>query len=173
MLILVMGVSGVGKSTIGAALAQALGYTFADADDYHLPANKEKLTRGEQLTDADRQPWLERLHQLMAHHALKQHSLVLACSALKSQYRQTLIGNLKNVEVVFLHGSPATIEARMQQRQHFMPVSLLQSQLATLEPPENAIALDIEKSVLELISEIKARLKTGRKGSTTAQADLF
>jgi gluconokinase len=159
MLIVVMGVSGAGKSTVGAALAAALGCGFADADDHHPPANKEKLSRGQPLTDTDRQPWLESLHDLLAQHALKQQPFVLACSALKIQYRQTLIGNLENVQFVFLQGKPATIARRMLQRQHFMPASLLQSQLETLEPPEDAIVLDIEKPVAALVMEAKTQLE--------------
>jgi gluconokinase len=159
MLIVVMGVSGAGKSTFGAALADALGYPFADADDYHLPANKEKLARGEPLTDTDRQPWLETLHHLLTQYGLKQQPLVLACSALKAQHRHILIGNLEHVQLIFLQGTFFVLESRMRQRQHFMPVSLLQSQLETLEPPEKAIVLDIEKPVTELILEAKKKLK--------------
>lgn len=153
--LIVMGVSGSGKSTLGAALAERLGWTFADADDYHPQANKEKMARGEALTDADRQPWLETLHHLLAEAIGTGQPLVLACSALKQKYRDTLIGDLGGVALVYANGSRELIEERMRTRYqsegHFMPVSLLESQFATVEPPAHAIHADISKPMSELL----------------------
>jgi gluconokinase len=156
--VLVMGVSGSGKSTVGKALADRLDWTFADADDYHPPANREKMSRGEPLTDEDRQPWLEKLHDLIAAHALEQKTLVLACSALKERYRDILVGDLEGVALVFLRGDAELIAERMRQREHFMPVSLLETQLATLEPPTNAIIVDIAQPLEIMLEQVIAQL---------------
>jgi gluconokinase len=156
--VLVMGVSGSGKSTVGKALADRLGWTFADADDYHPPANREKMSRGEPLTDEDRQPWLEKLHDLIAEHALEQKTIVLACSALKEKYRDILVGDLEGVTLVFLRGDAELIAERMRQREHFMPVSLLETQLATLEPPTNAIIVDIAQPLEIMLEQVIAQL---------------
>ncbi len=152
--IVVMGVSGSGKTTLGMALAKKLNWTFADADDYHPPANVQKMASGEALTDADREPWLEQLHALIEQHLLENQPLVLACSALKASYRQTLTENLEGVQVVFLTGSRELIARRMNNREHFMPASLLESQLRTLEPPENAIVLNIDQPIEDMVSEV-------------------
>jgi gluconokinase len=157
--VLVMGVSGSGKSTIGMALAERLDWTFADADDYHPSSNREKMARGEALNDVDRQPWLERLHDLLEEHLRDHQPLVLACSALKASYREVLTSNLEGVQVVFLQGSRELIAERMRQREHFMPVTLLESQLATLETPSEAITVDIGQPVETLVLEIESRLK--------------
>jgi gluconokinase len=156
--VLVMGVSGSGKSTVGKALANRLGWTFADADDYHPPANREKMSRGEPLTDEDRQPWLEKLHDLLTEHALEQKTLVLACSALKEKYRDILVGDLEGVALVFLRGDAQLIAERMRQREHFMPVSLLETQLATLEPPTNAIIVDIAQPLETMLEQVVTQL---------------
>jgi gluconokinase len=154
--VIIMGVSGSGKSTVGSALAAHLDWTFADADDFHPPHNLNKMARGEPLTDADREPWLGQLHQLLQDHQTNQKNIVLACSALKSHYRDILVGSLEGIQVVFLQGSPELIAQRIAQRQHFMPLSLLESQLATLEPPQNALVVDIalplERMVLEIVA---------------------
>ena len=149
-----MGVSGSGKSTLGRALAERLDWTFADADDYHPSSNREKMARGQALTDTDRQPWLERLHGLLEVHLQKHQPLVLACSALKASHREILTGNLEGIEVVFLRGSREVIAARMRQREHFMPVTLLESQLATLEPPQDAIVVDIGQPIETIIAQV-------------------
>lgn len=160
--VIVMGVSGSGKSTFGVALAERLGWTFADADDYHPEPNRQKMARGQALNDDDRKPWLERLHQLIAGHVLEHQPLVLACSALKASYREILTANLEHVEVVFLSGSRELIAERMNKREHFMPVSLLESQLATLEPPSNAIVVDIGKPIGILVNDVITRLNESR-----------
>jgi gluconokinase len=156
--VLVMGVSGSGKSTLGKALADRLGWTFADADDYHPPTNRKKMSRGEALTDEDRQPWLERLHDLIAVNMLEDKTIVLACSALKEKYREILVGDLEDVALVFLRGDAELIAERMRQREHFMPVNLLETQLATLEPPTNAMIVDIAQPIETMLEQIVTQL---------------
>jgi gluconokinase len=156
---IVMGVSGSGKTTLGTALAKELNWIFADADDYHPPANVQKMASGEALTDTDREPWLLRLRALIEQHLLEQRPLVLACSALKASYRDTLTAKLEGVKVVFLNGSPELIQERMKSREHFMPPSLLESQLATLEPPQDAIVLDIGQPIEIMVREVLAYLQ--------------
>jgi gluconokinase len=163
-IVLVMGVSGSGKSTFGSALAAHQGWAFADADDYHPNANREKMARGEALNDADREPWLQRLHALLEQALLgqpqqqNQDGLVLACSALKASYREILIGNLEGVRIVSLEGSRELIAERMRNREHFMPVSLLETQLATLEPPTNAIIVNIGLPIETMLEQVIAQL---------------
>ncbi len=157
--IIVMGVSGSGKTTVGTALAQKLNWVFADADDYHPTTNREKMSRGEALTDADREPWLLRLHALIEQHLLEHQPLVLACSALKASYREILTANLEGVKVVFLTGSRELIAQRMKSRAHFMPPSLLESQLNTLEPPQDAIVLDIDQPIEVMVHDVMAQLQ--------------
>lgn len=155
-----MGVSGSGKTTLGMALAARLGWAFADADDHHPQANREKMARGEPLNDHDRQPWLETLHRLLADHLREGTPLVLACSALKQKYRDTLVADLEGVALVYAQGSRELIAERMSYREHFMPVALLDSQLATLEPPRQAIVADIRQPVGELVELIVRELET-------------
>jgi gluconokinase len=157
-IVLIMGVSGSGKSTIGKVLAERLKWIFADADDYHTSSNREKMARGEPLNDTDRLPWLEQLHQLMVSHARNQLCLVLACSALKHSYREILIGKLSNVTIIFLQGNQQIITERMRQRQHFMPISQLENQFQTLEPPKDAIIVDIGQPIETIVLEITEQL---------------
>ncbi len=154
-----MGVSGSGKTTFGTALAQKLNWTFADADDYHPSSNVQKMASGEALNDTDREPWLGHLHALIEQHLLEQSPLVLACSALKASYRKILTANLEGVKVIFLNGSRELIAGRMNSRQHFMPAILLESQLTTLEPPEDAIVLDVGQSIEVMVREVMTQLK--------------
>ena len=150
-----MGVSGCGKSTIGQMLAERLGYPFLDADEFHPPVNVAKMAAGTPLSDADRQPWLERLNGKLR----AQKNAVLACSALKESYRQILSKGLADCRFVHLRGSIELIRARMKERRHrYMPASLLESQFATLEPPADAIEVDIGVSAPECVAAIKARL---------------
>ena len=140
MIVLVMGVAGVGKTTIGEALARALGARFIDADDYHPPENVAKMKAGVPLGDEDRWPWLKCLNEELK----KEQRAVLACSALKESYRRRLAEGVKDFKVVYLHGSAQLIRERMKTRKHrYMPAALLDSQLATLEPPLGAIAIDV------------------------------
>lgn len=157
---IVMGVSGSGKTTLGAALAGRLGWEFADADDYHPVSNKEKMARGEALNDDDRQPWLETLHELLVDSIRDGKPMVLACSALKQKYRDTLMHDLNGVALVFANGSKELIAERMRARSHFMPVSLLDSQFNTLEPPMNAIHADIRQPLQQLVTAVVAELNS-------------
>jgi len=136
-----MGVSGSGKSTVGRMLAERLGATFLDADDFHPPANVAKMRAGVPLDDADRAPWLDALAAELASPARR---IVLACSALKTAYRDRLRQAAPDLLTIFLHGDPALIRRRMEARgAHFMPAALLESQLRTLEAPEDALRLDL------------------------------
>ena len=151
-LIVVMGVSGCGKSSVGAALAARLNKPFLDADDYHPAANVEKMSRGLPLNDDDRWPWLDRLATVMHDEADKVGATVSACSALRRTYRDRLVASAgEPVLFVHLNGSRAQIAERLASRKnHFMPAELLNSQFATLEPPtadENVLVVDIGPSV--------------------------
>jgi gluconokinase len=144
MIVILMGVSGSGKTTIGTVLAERTGAVFADADDYHPAANKAKMAAGNPLNDDDRQPWLETLNRLMRGWAGEGRAGVLACSALKEKYRATLAAGLADVHFVLLDGSRELIGQRLAVRHHeFMNSALLDSQFATLEPPSDADAFII------------------------------
>jgi gluconokinase len=160
MIVLVMGVSGVGKTTIGQALAEALGWRFLDADDYHPPENIAKMAAGMPLDDADRRPWLAKINEALVKIQSERSSAVLACSALKESYRQQLARGVRELEVVYLHGSFELIHQRVNGRRHrFMPATLLESQFAALEPPERAISVDVSMPIGKSVSLVKARLK--------------
>ena len=155
MIVLVMGVAGVGKTTIGEALASALGARFIDADDYHPPENVAKMKAGIPLQDADRLPWLQKLNRVLR----EEQKAVLACSALKEAYRRQLAEGVRNFNVVYLHGTRELIQERMKTRQHrYMPAALLDSQLATLEPPKDAIQIDVAAPLEDSVAAIVARL---------------
>jgi gluconokinase len=155
MIVLVMGVAGVGKTTIGEALAQALGARFIDADDYHPPENVAKMKAGVPLQDADRWPWLKRLNEILKTHP----RAVLACSALKESYRRRLAEGIPEFKVVYLHGTAELIRERMKTRQHrYMPAALLDSQLADLEAPPDALVVDDDADPDAVIAEILAAL---------------
>lgn len=150
-----MGVSGSGKTTVGAAAAAALGARFVDADDYHPPSNRAKLSAGIPLTDDDRLPWLTALAELIAPAAAGSEVVVLACSALKESYRRILFGGGRERLVAFLSGPPELIGERLRTRGgHFMSPGLLGSQLETLEEPEGCLRLDIRKPVTALAADI-------------------
>jgi gluconokinase len=150
--IVVMGVSGSGKSTVGAALAQRLRVPFADADDLHPAANIAKMSRGEALNDQDRYPWLELVGEWLAVH---EDGGVMSCSALKRKYRDQIRHHAPRVRFVLLEGTRAMIAARQASRPgHFMPASLLTSQFATLEPlepDEDGIVLKVDQSVDQIV----------------------
>jgi gluconokinase len=155
MIVVVMGVSGSGKTTIGKLLAQRLGCEFLDGDDFHPPANVAKMAAGIPLTDEDRWPWLEGLNDKLR----ARKDAVLACSALKQAYRDILARGLSHCVFVYLNGSLELIQGRLEHRKHhYMPASLLQSQFATLEPPRDAIEVDIGASAPACVDAIAARL---------------
>jgi gluconokinase len=156
MIVLVMGVAGVGKTTIGEPLARKLGWRFLDADDYHPPDNVAKMKAGIPLQDADRWPWLGRLNR-----ELKDlENAVLACSALKQTYRERLAQGIPDFTVVYLHAGAALIRARLESRRHrYMPAALLDSQLAALEPPAQAIAIDVAAPLEDCVAAIVERLR--------------
>ena len=151
-LVVVMGVSGSGKSTVGAALAQRLRVPFADADDLHPSANIEKMSAGHPLDDRDRQPWLEAVGRWLAEHPL---GGVMSCSALKRTYRDQLRHHASDLEFLQLEGSREVIAQRQASRPgHFMPTALLSSQFATLEPlepDEHGLVIDIDRSVDDIV----------------------
>ncbi len=154
-LVLVMGVSGCGKSSVGQGLATRLGWRFVDADDYHPTRNIEKMRAGLALNDDDRMPWLDRLNALLRHSAARGQPVVLACSALKQVYRSRLADRLGLLSVVHLHGDFDTIAARLATRQHrYMPASLLRSQFDTLEPPADAISIDIRDDIARIVERL-------------------
>ncbi|HWY55028.1 MAG TPA: gluconokinase [Terriglobales bacterium] len=158
MVIVLMGVSGAGKTTVGQLLASQLGWDFADADDYHPAANVEKMRTGIPLTDADRAPWLKTLRALIAGWIAAGKNAVLACSALKHAYRETL-QVAPEVQIVYLKGTPQLLHQRLHSRHgHFMTEQMLQSQLATLEEPEHALVVNVDRSPAEIVTEIRARL---------------
>lgn len=151
--IVVMGVSGSGKSTVGAALAQRLRMPFADADDFHPPANIAKMTSGQPLNDDDRHPWLEAIGEWLAERG--EAGGVMSCSALKRGYRDQLRRHRPDVQFVHLSGTPEVIGRRQASRPgHFMPTSLLTSQFATLEPlepDEKGVTIDVDQSIDSIV----------------------
>ncbi len=139
MQLLLMGVTASGKTTVGKLLADRLGWPFYDGDDFHPAANVEKMRHGIPLTDEDRAPWLARLHQIMFESEQRGESAIVGCSALKAAYRQVLADGLHTLRIVWLHGDPAVLQERLDQRKgHFMPRTMLPSQMAALEAPSEA-----------------------------------
>ncbi len=162
MIVVVMGVSGCGKTAVGQTLAAALGWPFIEGDDFHPPANVAKMTAGTPLVDADRWPWLDRLAAEMAAILARGGDAVLACSALKQSYRDRLARAAKtpgDVRFVHLKGDYDTIAARLAARQHrYMPATLLASQFATLEEPADAIVVDAGVAIADEVAGIRRRL---------------
>ena len=155
-----MGVTGCGKTTVGAMLAGACGWDFRDADDFHPAANVAKMKNGAPLTDEDRWPWLARLNTFLLDSERQGKSLVLACSALKQVYRDRLARGCTATRFVFLDGDVELIRARLLARRgHYMNPKLLASQFAILERPEDALRLDIAESPAELMRSIRERLE--------------
>lgn len=167
--LVLMGVSGSGKTSVANKLQEQLHWPLAEADDFHPQANKEKMAAGYPLNDGDRWPWLETLRDWMSQHASAGESTIVTCSALKGSYRQLLAQAEGNVLFVHLHGSMDLIAERMTARAgHFMPTSLLPSQFATLEPlepSENGITLDISQTPDQLIHTILSTINPVQEGS--------
>jgi gluconokinase len=159
MILVVMGVTGAGKTTVGRLIAERLGARFADADDYHPAENVAKMRAGIPLDDADRAPWLARLNGLLREADAKGESLVLACSALKDAYRERLAQGVAGLRLVLLDGTREMLASRLAGRTgHYMNPALLDSQLATLERPDDAIVVWIDASPEELASRALAAL---------------
>ena len=157
-IIIIMGVAGCGKSTIGAMLAHELGWDFYDADDFHSESNRIKMAQNIPLTDEDRADWLDSLRSLIGQNIQNERSIVLACSALKKSYRDTLMIN-DQVEFIYLRGTYEQIEARLLQRSgHFMSAKMLASQFDILEEPQDAVTIDITHTPQEIISVIRKGL---------------
>lgn len=158
MIVVVMGVVGAGKTTVGGLLARELGWEFVDADTFHPAANVEKISRGIPLTDADRKPWLEALRNAIMEWIAHNRNVVLACSALKQGYRtQLTVG--PDVRFVYLKGSYELIEQRLRERHgHFATRELLASQFAILEEPADAIIVDVSAPPARIVADIRRQL---------------
>jgi len=158
--IIVMGVSGSGKTSVGKALVQQLKWDFYDADDFHPSENVAKMEKGIPLNDSDRAPWLASLHDLISSTLKADRHGILACSALKERYRQQLLDGNPDVQLVYLKGTYDLIWSRMSERtDHFMKSQMLQSQFETLEEPTNAWTFDISQPVNDIVQEILQYLK--------------
>jgi gluconokinase len=158
MIVIVMGTTGSGKTTIGSLLAKRMGWEFVDADDFHPPSNVEKMKHGIPLTDADREPWLKALHDRIVEWTAEQRSVVLACSALKQGYRDALRAS-SDVRFVYLKGSYQLFSQRvLARRGHFAKQDLLASQFATLEEPTDAITVDAAPPPAQIVSEVRRKL---------------
>src|SRR5579862_1946365 len=158
MIVIVMGVVGSGKTTVGKLLAEQLGWDFADADDYHSASNVEKIKKGIALNEADREPWLESLRAAMIQWIAQGKNVVLACSALKRSYRRKLEPG-PGVRFVYLKGSSDLIAARLGSRHgHFADTKILASQFEDLEEPDRAVTVDIAKPPDEIVAEIRKQL---------------
>ena len=159
MVIVVMGVTGAGKTTVGRKLALRLGGSFYDADDFHSPANRQKMGQGIPLSDEDRRPWLEILHGQMQKWSKEKATAVLACSALKQSYRDLLSAGL-DVKWVYLKGDRETIRQRIEKRQgHFAGSPLLDSQFEALEEPRDAVVVDLREEPDRIADRILKALK--------------
>lgn len=163
--LIVMGVSGSGKSTVAKALGERLGWRFEDGDGFHPPANVAKMSAGHPLTDEDRWPWLNAIADEIGRVCTAGEHVIIACSALKHTYRDVLLRGRNDVRFVFLRGTQELIADRLAQRKgHFMPPELLTSQFRTLEPPEaseHVITVSIDESVEAIVDGILRQLKFG------------
>jgi len=156
---IVMGVSGSGKTSVGKALAEYLGWDFYDADDFHPPENVSKMAAGIPLSDSGRAPWLVALHELISSSLMQDRPGVLACSALRERYRQQLLEGNAGVQIIHLKGSYELIWSRMSIRKdHYMKPHMLQSQFDTLEEPATALTIDISMPAEDVMKEILQHL---------------
>jgi carbohydrate kinase (thermoresistant glucokinase family) len=153
--VVLMGVAGSGKTAVGMQVAQKLGWIFLDADNFHPPANIEKMKHGIPLSDQDRAPWLQGLHDELQHQMAEGHSVILACSALKESYRKVLRDEVSPPTFVYLDVDPETIRDRLQHRTaHFFPKELMESQFAALEKPKDAIIIDARKPLADVVDQV-------------------
>ena len=170
--IVLMGVAGSGKTTIGPLLARALGWNYAEGDQFHPPANVAKMRGGTPLDDSDRAPWLAAMAASIREWIARDTPTVLAASALKQRYRDTLRQDSPAVRFVWLNGDLERIAARMAARtDHFMPPALLRSQFATLEPPSDAIEVGIDGTPDEIVADIVARLAADGQCAASGERD--
>jgi len=159
MVILLMGVSGSGKTTVGEKLAAVLGWSFCDGDNLHPPANVDKMSAGIPLTDADRAPWLAAIRTRIDGSLARGENLIVACSALREKYRHLLISDPARVKLVFLWGDFDLIDRRMKRRHgHFMKENMLKSQFETLEPPCDALKINVAHTPDEVVAAIRKAL---------------
>lgn len=168
-IVIVLGVAGAGKTTVGRLLAAELGWAFLDADSLHPPANIDKMASGIPLNDSDRAPWLAAIHARIVSSFQQRESLVVACSALKQRYRETLALGVP-ITWVYLKGTQETILARLQHRQsHFMKASMLASQFADLEEPANAIVIDVALPPAIAVRRILDAISTPAAGANVEE----
>ncbi|MBW4676180.1 MAG: gluconokinase [Desmonostoc geniculatum HA4340-LM1] len=159
MIIIMMGVSGAGKTTIGKLLADSLNWEFSDADAFHSPENVEKMRCGIPLTEADRTPWLQDLQAAIKNWLQENKNMVLACSALKESYRQFLVVDRERIKLVYLKGSYELIQQRLQERHnHYMTEKLLDSQFNTLEEPSDTLYIDVIETPQVIVQDIRTAL---------------
>lgn len=160
MIVIVMGVAGSGKTTVGRLLAKALGWQFYDADSLHPPESVRKMASGTPLTDEDRQPWLEALRKLIEALAEQEQNGVLACSALKRSYREKLESGAAEVRWVYLEADRGLIHARLaDRRDHYMTAALAESQFAALEEPVDAIVVPADDRPADIVSKVRSELE--------------
>lgn len=166
-IVILMGVAGAGKTTVGRELARALGRRFYDADALHPVANVRKMARGVALTDRDRAPWLQRVHELIVELEGRREAAVIACSALKESYRRTLLAGTERTAIAYLRVAPSELERRLRERRgHFFDPELLASQLAALEEPADVLTVDggvaVERVVAQLVTALTTPATRGR-----------
>ena len=160
MVLVLMGVSGSGKTAVGSKLADELGWRFHEGDDVHPEANVQKMARGIPLSDADRRPWLDALHEQIAQHLREGTHAIVACSALKEAYRQRLSRGDGRVKFVYLRGDRDLIRDRLKDRRgHFMNPNLLDSQFRALEEPREGITVDIDAEVDQVVARIREAIE--------------
>jgi gluconokinase len=162
MVVILMGVSGAGKTAVGERLAQRLGWPFHDGDDLHPPANRRKMAAGQPLDDDDRRPWLLAIRELIGEHEASGRSAVVACSALKEAYRRLLLADTQATRIVYLRGTPELIAERLRGRRgHFFSSTLLPTQFAALEEPGDAAVVDVDAELEVVVDRVVDALGLG------------